>query len=144
MPVNTLTIDHQLVSARQGETVLEAANQAGIAIPTLCYLDGISAVGACRLCLVEVEGQGKLLPACVTAAAEGMVVQTHSDRLQRYRRMIVELLLAEGNHVLRQVRPRLPDWGLVLPRVHGGENGARSRSNWRDRIGFIANAQKRR
>ena len=99
MPVSTLTIDQRLVSARQGETVLEVAKEAGIAIPTLCYLDGISTVGACRLCLVEVEGQNNLLPACVTVAAEGMVVQTHSDRLQRYRRMIVELLLAEGNHI---------------------------------------------
>jgi bidirectional [NiFe] hydrogenase diaphorase subunit len=99
MSVNTLTIDQQLVSARQGETVLDAAKEAGIAIPTLCYLDGISTVGACRLCLVEVEGQAQLLPACVTAAAEGMVVQTQSDRLHRYRRMIVELLLAEGNHI---------------------------------------------
>lgn len=99
MSVNTLTIDHRLISARQGETVLDAAKEAGIVIPTLCYLDGISTVGACRLCLVEVEGQDKLLPACVTVAAEGMVVQTHTDRLQRYRRMIVELLLAEGNHI---------------------------------------------
>ena len=98
MSVNTLTIDHQLVSARQGETVLDAATGAGISIPTLCYLDGVSTVGACRLCLVEIEGQAKLLPACVTAAAEGMVVLTQTDRLQRYRHMIIELLLAEGNH----------------------------------------------
>ncbi|WP_035985281.1 bidirectional hydrogenase complex protein HoxU [Leptolyngbya sp. KIOST-1] len=99
MPVHTLTIDRRLVSARQGETLLEVAKEAGITIPTLCHLDGISSVGACRLCLVEVEGQGNLLPACVTVAAEGMVVQTHGDRLQRYRRTIVELLLAEGNHI---------------------------------------------
>lgn len=99
MSVNTLTIDNQLVSARQGETLLDAATEAGIPIPTLCYLDGLSTVGACRLCLVEVKGQTKLLPACVTVAAEGMVVQTQTERLQRYRRTIVELLLAEGNHV---------------------------------------------
>lgn len=99
MSVKTLTIDNQLISAREGETILDAANSAAITIPTLCYLDGLSAVGACRLCLVAVEGTSKLLPACVTAVQEGMVVQTHTERLQHYRRMIVELLLAEGNHV---------------------------------------------
>lgn len=99
MAVKTLTINDQLVSARAEETLLDAATAAGIHIPTLCYLDGVSTVGACRLCLVEVEGQSKLLPACVTAVEEGMVVQTHTERLNAYRHMIVELLLAEGNHV---------------------------------------------
>lgn len=99
MAVKTLTINNQLVSAREGETVLDAAKDAGIHIPTLCYLEAVSTVGACRLCLVEVDGTSKLLPACVTTAEEGMVVQTQTDRLQRYRRLIVELLLAEGNHV---------------------------------------------
>ncbi|MEL6130087.1 MAG: 2Fe-2S iron-sulfur cluster-binding protein, partial [Cyanobacteria bacterium J06628_4] len=66
MAVKTLTIDNQLVSAREGETLLDAAKDANIAIPTLCYLEGLSTVGACRLCLVEVEGSRKLLPACVT------------------------------------------------------------------------------
>ena len=99
MAVKTLTIDNQLTCARAGETLLEAARDAGISIPTLCYLEGVSTVGACRLCLVEVEGSSKLLPACLTAAEEGMVVQTHTERLQRYRRMIIEMLLAEGNHV---------------------------------------------
>jgi bidirectional [NiFe] hydrogenase diaphorase subunit len=99
MAVKTLTIDNQLITARPGETLLEAASEAGIAIPTLCYLEGVSTVGACRLCLVEVQGNRKLLPACVTMAEEGMVVQTATERLQRYRRMIIELLFAEGNHV---------------------------------------------
>ncbi|WP_017324540.1 bidirectional hydrogenase complex protein HoxU [Synechococcus sp. PCC 7336] len=99
MAVKTLTIDGQLITAREGETLLQAAREAGIEIPTLCYLDGVSEVGACRLCLCEVEGQSKLLPACVTQVAEGMEVRTDSERLQRYRRMTVELLFAEGNHV---------------------------------------------
>ena len=99
MPVKTLTIDNQLISAREGETILDAARNTAITIPTLCYLEGLSAVGACRLCLVEVEGISKLLPACVTIVQEGMVVQTQTERLQHYRRTIVELLLAEGNHV---------------------------------------------
>lgn len=99
MAVKTLTLNNQLISAHAGETLLEAAKDAGIAIPTLCHLEGLSTVGACRLCLVDVAGSSKLLPACVTAVEEGMVVQTHTERLQRYRRMIIELLLVEGNHV---------------------------------------------
>ncbi len=99
MAVKTLTINAQLVSAREEETILQAAQDAGIEIPTLCYLEGISAVGACRLCLVEITGSSKLQPACVTKVVEGMEVQTNSDRLQNYRRMIVEMLFAEGNHI---------------------------------------------
>lgn len=99
MAVKTLTIDGQLISAREEETILEAAREAGIPIPTLCYLEGVSAVGACRLCLVEISGSQKLQPACVTKVTEGLNVQTQSERLQRYRRMIVEMLFAEGNHI---------------------------------------------
>ncbi len=99
MAVKTLTINDLLISARAEETLLDAAREAGIHIPTLCYLEGVSTVGTCRLCLVEVAGQGKLLPACTTQVAEGMEVQTHTERLQSYRRTIVEMLFAEGNHV---------------------------------------------
>lgn len=99
MAVKTLTINDQLISARTGETILEAARDAGVELPTLCYLEGLSAVGACRLCLVEISGSHKLQPACVTEVAEGMEVRTHTDRLQAYRRQILELLFAEGNHI---------------------------------------------
>jgi bidirectional [NiFe] hydrogenase diaphorase subunit len=99
MAVKTLTIDDQMVSAREDETLLEAARDAGIEIPTLCYLDGVSAVGACRLCLVEVGGSNKLQAACVTKVAEGMEIRTNTEQLQQYRRMIVEMLFAEGNHI---------------------------------------------
>ena len=99
MTVKTLTIDGTQVSARADETILEAARTAGITIPTLCHLDGLSDVGACRLCLVEIAGSHKLLPACVAKVAEGMQVTTDSERLREYRKMIVELLFAERNHV---------------------------------------------
>ena len=99
MAAKTLTINGQLLSAYEGETLLSAAKAAGIAIPTMCHMDGISEVGACRLCLVEVEGSNKLQAACVTAVAEGMAVQTETPRLQEYRKMILELLFAERNHV---------------------------------------------
>jgi len=99
MAVKTLSIDGKLVSAREDETLLDAAREAGVHIPTLCHLDGLSEAGACRLCLVEVGAGGKLQPACVTHVREGMEVRTDSERLRAYRRMIVELLFAEGNHV---------------------------------------------
>ncbi|HMC73900.1 MAG TPA: bidirectional hydrogenase complex protein HoxU [Terriglobales bacterium] len=97
--IKTLTIDEQHVSARPDETILEVARENGINIPTLCELRGLSKVGACRLCLVEVKGSARLLPACVTRVEEGMEVTTHSDRLQHYRKAILELLFTEGNHV---------------------------------------------
>jgi bidirectional [NiFe] hydrogenase diaphorase subunit len=99
MAARTLTIDGKQVSAEHGETILQAAADAGITIPTLCHLEGVYDVGACRLCLVEVEGVNKLLPACTTKVAEGMVVKTDTDRLRQYRRMTLELLFAERNHV---------------------------------------------
>jgi bidirectional [NiFe] hydrogenase diaphorase subunit len=88
-----------LVSALEGQTILEAAKAAGKYIPTLCYLEGLSAVGACRLCIVEVSGTDRLLPACTTPAQDGMSVTTTSPKLLQYRRIAVELLLVERNHV---------------------------------------------
>lgn len=99
MAVKTLKIDDQDIAIAEGASILEAAKEAGVRIPTLCFLEGVSSVGACRLCLVEIEGSNKLLPACVTEVAEGMVVHTQTDKLQEYRRMAVELIFAEGNHV---------------------------------------------
>jgi bidirectional [NiFe] hydrogenase diaphorase subunit len=99
MAAKTLTIDEKHLSAEESQTILEAATDAGIKIPTLCRLEGLSEVGACRLCLVEVTGSRKLLPACVTKVAEGMEVKTETERLRKYRRMILELLFAERNHI---------------------------------------------
>lgn len=99
MAAKTLTINGKQISADEGATVLQAAEEAGVNIPTLCHLDGVYDVGACRLCLVEVTGVTKLLPACTTKVAEGMEIKTDSERLQKYRRMTLELLFAERNHV---------------------------------------------
>src|SRR5438093_491516 len=99
MSVVTLTIDERLLSARQGQTLLECARENGIDVPTLCHLDGTSDVAACRLCLVEIAGSPRLLPACVTGVAEGMVVRTTSPKLVEYRRMILELFFSERNHI---------------------------------------------
>ena len=97
--VKTLQINGENVSARADQTILEVARENGIYIPTLCHLDGLTDVGACRLCLIEIKGSPKLFPACVAKVEEGMEVITNSERLNRHRRTILELLFAERNHV---------------------------------------------
>jgi bidirectional [NiFe] hydrogenase diaphorase subunit len=97
--VKTLMIDGKDVSARADQSILDAARENAIPIPTLCHLDGLSEAGACRLCLVELKGSPRLHPSCVTLVEEGMEVTTQSPRLEKYRRMVVELLFAERNHV---------------------------------------------
>jgi bidirectional [NiFe] hydrogenase diaphorase subunit len=97
--VKTLQIDGRDFSARTDDTILDVARENHIFIPRLCELKGLSNLGACRLCLVEVKGSNRLLPACTTRVEEGMEVTTNSPRLTRYRRAIVELLLTERNHI---------------------------------------------
>jgi bidirectional [NiFe] hydrogenase diaphorase subunit len=97
--VKTLTIDEKQVSGRRGQTILEVALENEIEIPTLCHLEGLSDIGACRLCMVEIKGSNNLLPACVTTIFEGMDVSTNTERLQKFRHNILELLFAERNHV---------------------------------------------
>lgn len=99
MQVKTLKVDGQDVGAHEQQTILEVAREHGIAIPALCHLDGLSDVGACRLCLVEVKGARRLLPACVTSVEEGMEVVTNSETLVKYRKMVLELLFSERNHI---------------------------------------------
>jgi bidirectional [NiFe] hydrogenase diaphorase subunit len=99
MAVVTLTIDDKHISAEAGQTLLAAAREAEIRIPTLCCLEGTSTVGACRLCLVELANNPRLFPACATRVGEGMVVRTSTPKLQSYRKMILELLFAERNHI---------------------------------------------
>jgi len=94
----SLTINGRTISGRAGQTILQLAQQHGIAIPTLCNLPGLAPAGACRVCIVEVTGYPRPLPACATAAEQGMQVSTDSGRIRNARRMIVELLLAERNH----------------------------------------------
>lgn len=95
-----LTIDNKLVEVENGTTVLKAAQQAGIHIPTLCHfeIEGIkfeNKPGGCRVCMVEVEGRRNLAPACVTECLEGMVVHTNSGRVINARRTVVELILSD-------------------------------------------------
>jgi bidirectional [NiFe] hydrogenase diaphorase subunit len=94
----SLSINGRDVTGRMGETLLEVAQNHEVFIPTLCNFPGLASLGACRVCIVEVEGYPRPLPACATAAEQGMTLRTDSDRIRNARRMIVELLLAERNH----------------------------------------------
>jgi len=91
----TLLVDDIPVEVPEGTTILEAARRVGVRIPTLCYLEGLQAIGACRVCLVEVEGAKTLVPSCVTPVTEGMKVKTNSRRVREARRTVVELLLSD-------------------------------------------------
>lgn len=94
----TLTIDGQKINVPAGITVLEAAQQLGIDIPTFCHEKSLTAPGACRICVVEIEGMRNLPASCVTAVTEGMVVHTDSPTVQEARKTILELIVA--NHPL--------------------------------------------
>ena len=91
-----ITIDGRAVQVPQGTTVLEAAREAGINIPTLCYLKGLNEIGACRMCLVEIKGARALQAACVYPVAEGNEILTASPAVKEARRVDLELLLS--NH----------------------------------------------
>jgi bidirectional [NiFe] hydrogenase diaphorase subunit len=97
--VQTLVINGLDVAGDSDQTILDVARENSIHIPTLCHLKGLSDVGACRLCVVEVAGSNKLFAACVTTVSEGMSVVTDSPRLQAYRKTIIEMLFMERNHV---------------------------------------------
>ena len=93
-----LQIDGKEVSAREGMTLLQAAQSVGIQIPTLCYHEALEPHGGCRLCLVEAEirGRTRLVVSCVYLAEPGLVVRTRSERIDRTRKVLLELLLAHA------------------------------------------------
>lgn len=91
-----IEINNRKIEARPNETILEALNRAGIKVPTLCHLSGLFPSGACRMCVVEVEGYSGLIPSCAYPVQPGMKIKTHSPRAIRARKTIVELLLS--NH----------------------------------------------
>ena len=92
----TITIDGELVEARAGQTLLEAADGAGIYIPRLCHKDGLSPFGSCRLCTVKVSGRPGA--ACTQPVTPGMVVENQTEELIETRKALVEMLFVEGNH----------------------------------------------
>ncbi|HEX8947559.1 MAG TPA: bidirectional hydrogenase complex protein HoxU [Dissulfurispiraceae bacterium] len=95
----TFKMDGRDIGAREDETILHIATENGIFIPTLCYLEGLSAMGGCRLCMVEIKDIPQLAPSCLSYPREGMEVVTNSERLAKYRVMLLELFFAERVHI---------------------------------------------
>ena len=98
----TLTINGKQVKGKEGDTVLDICQANGIDLPTLCHYKGLSDVGACRLCVVEIERERRPVPACTYPARDGLVIHTHNEKLEKYRRLILELLFTERNHLCAQ------------------------------------------
>lgn len=92
-----LTVDNIEVTVPEGSTLLEAARAAGIEIPTLCFLKDINEIGACRMCVCEVEGARSLVTSCVFPVKEGMVAHTNTERIKEYRRKTLQLILSDHN-----------------------------------------------
>ena len=111
-----MQIDGKEVRAQEGMTVLEAARAAGVGIPTLCHHEVLEPFGGCRLCIVEVEARGsaQIVVACVYPAADALRVRTRSEKIDRLRKILVELLLAHA--------PEAPQL-LELAREYGAERG---------------------
>ncbi len=98
MDKKTLTLNGKTVEFQAGQTILEVARSHGVFIPTLCYLDGCTATGACRICVVEVTGARSLVTSCSTPAEQGMEIFSDSDRVKKSRRLTTELMMASGDH----------------------------------------------
>lgn len=90
-----LTINNKKISVPEGTTIMEAAEQNGISIPRLCYLKGLNDIGACRVCVVELEGKERLIPSCNNVVEEGMVIYTNSPKVRMNRKKTVEFLLSQ-------------------------------------------------
>ncbi|MGM9488755.1 formate dehydrogenase subunit alpha [Ideonella sp. YS5] len=119
----SFTLDGQPCEAHEGETILKAAERAGVNVPRLCYVDGLRPDGNCRACVVEVQGERTLAASCCRAVQPGMVVQTQSDRARKSQQMVLEMLLAD-----------LPETGYQwndgdAARPHG------ELSHWADELG---------
>ena len=105
----TLTLDGNEVVVEDGKTLLEAAREYGTDIPTICFHDATTANGLCRMCVVEVEGQRLLQPACIVRVGAGMKVRTRSERVDRARRTVLEMLastmdLSESEEIQAMIR----------------------------------------
>jgi NADH dehydrogenase/NADH:ubiquinone oxidoreductase subunit G len=107
----TLTMNGQEMQVSEGRTILEAAREHRIPIPTLCFHEALEPYGACRMCVVELENRrgGQLVPACTHPCEEGLMVNTDSENVRRARRMTLELLMAASAHVpiIRQLADEL-------------------------------------
>ncbi|MFQ5821950.1 MAG: 2Fe-2S iron-sulfur cluster-binding protein [Candidatus Heimdallarchaeota archaeon] len=115
----TLQIDDKEVKAEEGITVLEAAKQAGVEIPTLCYLEGLEPYGACRICSVEIEKRGRtrVAAACCYPVEEGLKVRTRSPKIDKIRKTIIELAaITAGEDVAGKMRALTSEYNADLSR----------------------------
>jgi predicted molibdopterin-dependent oxidoreductase YjgC len=102
-----VTIDGNPVRVEEGATLLDACRAAGVETPTLCYLENLTPVNVCRVCVVELEGSRVLVPSCSRKAEQGMVVKTDSERVRHSRKMVLEFL---GSSVDLSTTPHVPEW----------------------------------
>ncbi|MCX7885959.1 MAG: 2Fe-2S iron-sulfur cluster-binding protein [Verrucomicrobiae bacterium] len=121
----SITVNGQECAGEQGQTILEIARANKIYIPTLCYMKGLSPWGGCRLCIVEVEGNPKVVPSCSTPAVEGMKITTHNERLVSLRKATLELLFSERNHICPFCEYNKGDCGLQHQGMIHGITGIR-------------------
>ena len=129
-----ITLDGRPVQVREGATLLQACRQEGIETPTLCFLESLTPVNVCRVCVVEVEGSRTLVPACSRAAEPGMKVQTDSERVRLSRRMVLEFLASsvdlstapEAQAYMRRYGARPDRYGPPAPPA---KEGARDRAH---------------
>ncbi len=93
----SMTINNKDIQVEEGLTIIEAAKQNGILIPSFCYLEGVHQIGSCRVCVVDVEGARTLQASCVTKVTEGMVVKTNTEEVRKARKVVYELLMSDHN-----------------------------------------------
>ena len=121
MPEVNLTIDGATVHVEAGTTILQAAAAAGVHIPTICYHEACTANGLCRMCVVEVKGARLLQPSCIAAVGEGMEVTTRSERVDRARRTILEMLdSAVDLSQAPEIQTQMSDYAAQPERFPGG------------------------
>jgi predicted molibdopterin-dependent oxidoreductase YjgC len=129
---NTIMINGNTFTFEPGETILDVAKRQSIDIPTLCHLKGATPTGVCRICVVEVSGADKLLPACATPATAGMRVQSESPQVVAARRLILQMMLASGNHNCAVRGSDGKDWTRFQMGVHQDDQSGELCPVWGD------------
>ncbi|QTA87411.1 Formate dehydrogenase domain-containing protein [Desulfonema magnum] len=129
---NIIIINGNEFSFEPGETILQVARRNDIDIPTLCHLKGATPTGECRICVVEVEGARTLMASCVTPASNGMVVRTESQKVIEARRLIIQLMLASGNHNCAVRGSDDKDWTQFQLSVQQEDNSSELCPVWGD------------
>jgi formate dehydrogenase major subunit len=132
MSENSFTLNGMNVVFEPGQTILEASEAVGVPIPTLCHLKGTTPTGACRICLVEIEGARNLVESCSMPVTAGMVVKTDSPRVIAARKMNIELLLSAGNHNCLAMEMDVDQWTDFQLQVHDYEDKGQMCPAWGD------------